>query len=248
MTHRAVSGQPTGQFRVGSARTARPYPRTWAARSPPHSSMPPPWRPLRHRPARPLLQLPATSFRLPRHLARGCGGHHMALSRRSPKRRDGGRRWPDAGRGDKGARPRPWSRGEEEAEIGRLRRWWRKGGSTGGRPLQRWGRRRIPVAAPGCGLCRALRETTQGQGRSGDGVGQGRRRRGIDKVRDRGGSGRWRKGAAERGHGVGGGGWQRIRGEGSRGRKAGWWLVDLGFFCCFYMRWKGNGLLMGHIF
>jgi hypothetical protein len=34
---------PTGQFHVGSARTARPYPRTRAARSPPHSSMPPPW-------------------------------------------------------------------------------------------------------------------------------------------------------------------------------------------------------------
>jgi hypothetical protein len=125
---------PTGQIRVGSARTARPYPRTWAARSPPHSSMPPPWRPLRHRPARPLLQLPAMSFRLSRHQARGCGGHHMALSRRSPKRRDGGRRWPDAGRGDKGARPWLWSRGEEEAEIGRLRRWWRKGGAPAAAP------------------------------------------------------------------------------------------------------------------
>jgi hypothetical protein len=114
----------------------------------------------------------------------------------------------------------------------------RSGGCAGGGekgehrrpPPPAVGKEENPGGRAGCGLCRALRATTQGQGRSGGGVGQGRRRRGIDKVRDRGGSGRWRKGAAERGHGVGGGGWQRILGEGSRGRKAGCWLVDLGFF------------------
>jgi hypothetical protein len=67
-------------------------------------------------------------------------------------------------------------------------------------------------------------------------------RRGIDGERDKGG-GEWEMEKGSGQAGSRGGRWQRIR-----GRKAGWWLVDLGFFCCFYMRWKGSGLLTGHLF